>query len=67
MLKHEIIHPQKERYPDKQNNNNNKHESLKNEGRYNLQFKLMASLRGISQKDADVLKEQMWFEVNPAS
>lgn len=51
MPKHEIIHPQKERYTDKQKDNNNKHASLKNEGRYSLQFKLMASLRGISQKD----------------
>lgn len=61
MPKHEITYPQKERYTDKQDDNNNKHVSLKNEGRYNLQFKLMASLRGFGQKDADILKEQMWL------
>jgi len=43
------------------------HASLKNEGRYNIQFKLMASLTGISQKDVDIFKVQMWLEMNPAS
>lgn len=33
MPKHEIIHPQKEKYADKQKDNNNNHTSLKNEGR----------------------------------
>lgn len=32
-----------------------------------LQFKLIASFREIGDRDANILKEQMWLEVNPAS